>query len=146
MKLFNKDTKVAALKRSPLFEGLSNKELEDLAQTSEDMEVEAGTVLARQGESGKEFFVVLEGEVDVSRDGESLNPQGGADFFGELALVADMPRTATLTARTPLRFFVLTAQSFRSMLARSPEVELKVLRAMVKRLAAMVGQEGSPAR
>lgn len=146
MKLFNKDTKVAALKRSPLFEGLSNKELEELAQTSEDLEVEAGTVIARQGESGKEFFVVLEGEVDVTRDGKTLNPEGGADFFGELALVADMPRTATLTAQTPLRFFVLTAQSFRSMLARSPEVELKVLRAMVKRLAAMVGQEGSAAR
>ena len=57
-----------------------------------------------------------------------------------------MPRTATLTARTPVRFFVLTAQSFRSMLARSPDVELKVLRSMVTRLAEMVGQEGSSAR
>ncbi len=146
MKLFNKDTKVAALKRSPLFAGLSQKELEELAQTSEDMEVEAGTVLARQGESGREFFVVLEGEVDVTRDGKQLDTRGGSDFFGELALVADMPRTATLTARTPLRFFVLTAQSFRSMLARSPDVELKVLRSMVTRLAEMVGQEGSAAR
>jgi len=146
VKLFNKDTKVAALKRSPLFAGLSQKELEELAQTSEDMEVEAGTVLARQGESGREFFVVLEGEVDVTRDGKQLDTRGGSDFFGELALVADMPRTATLTARTPLRFFVLTAQSFRSMLARSPDVELKVLRSMVTRLAEMVGQEGSAAR
>ena len=146
MKLFQKDTKVAALKRSPLFAGLSSKELEDLALTSEDMEVDAGTVLARQGEPGREFFVVLEGEVEVERDGKTVNPLGGADFFGELALVADMPRTATLTARTPLRFFVLTSQSFRSMLARSPEVELKVLRAMVERLAEMVGQEGSSSR
>jgi CRP-like cAMP-binding protein len=146
VKLFQKDAKVAALKRSPLFAGLSGKELEELAHTSEDLEVPAGTVLARQGETGREFFVVLEGEVDVTRDGQSVNPQGGVDFFGELALVADMPRTATLTARTPLRFFVLTAQSFRSMLARSPQVELKVLRAMVKRLAEMVGQEGSAER
>lgn len=146
MKLFQKDTKVAALKRSPLFEGLSQKELEDVAHTSEDMEVKAGTVIARQGEIGREFFVVLEGEVDVTRDGKPLDPRGGSDFFGELALVADMPRTATLTARTPLRFFVLTAQSFRSMLGRSPDVELKVLRAMVNRLAEMVGQEGSTPR
>ena len=146
MKLFNKDTKVAALKRSPLFASLSQKELEGLAQTSEDMEVKPGTVLARQGESGREFFVILEGEVDVTRDGTQLDPRGGSDFFGELALVADMPRTATLTARTPVRFFVLTAQSFRSMLARSPDVELKVLRSMVTRLAEMVGQEASSAR
>jgi CRP/FNR family cyclic AMP-dependent transcriptional regulator len=146
VKLFSGDTKVDALKRSPLFAGLSRKELDDLAKTTEDMEVDAGTVLATQGELGQEFFVVLEGEVDVTRDGKQLDPRGGSDFFGELALVADIPRTATLTARTPLRFFVLTAQSFRSMLARSPDVELKVLRAMVKRLAEMVGQEGSGAR
>lgn len=146
MRLFQRDAKVAALKRSPLFAGLSNRELEELAQISEDMEVDAGTVLARQGEAGREFFVVLEGEVDVTRDGRTLTPQGGVDFFGELALVADMPRTATLTARTPLRFFVLTSQGFRSMLAHNPEVELKVLRSMVKRLAEMVGQEGRAGR
>ncbi len=74
MKLFHKDTKVAALKRSPLFASLSNKELEELAQTSEDMEVDAGAVLARQGESGREFFVVLEGEVDITRDGKPVSP------------------------------------------------------------------------
>jgi CRP/FNR family transcriptional regulator, cyclic AMP receptor protein len=146
VKLFRKDTKVAALKRSPLFASLSQKELEELAQMTEDMEVDAGTVLARQGESGREFFVVLEGEVDVSRDGKTLEKRGGSDFFGELALVADMPRTATLTAKTPLRFFVLTTQGFRSMLGRNPDVELKVLRAMVTRLAEMVGKEGSAAR
>lgn len=146
MRLFQRDAKVAALKRSPLFAGLSNRELEELAQISEDMEVDAGTVLARQGEAGREFFVVLEGEVDVTRDGRTLTPQGGVDFFGELALVADMPRTATLTARTPLRFFVLTSQGFRSMLAHNPDVELKVLRSMVKRLAEMVGQEGRAGR
>jgi CRP-like cAMP-binding protein len=146
VRLFQKDTKVAALKRSPLFADLSQKELEALAQISEDLEVEAGTVLARQGDTGREFFVVLEGEVDVTRDGQTLNPEGGGDFFGEMALVADLPRTATLTARTPVRLFVLTAQGFRSMLAHSPDVELKVLRAMVKRLTRMVGQEGSGAR
>lgn len=146
MRLFQRDAKVAALKRSPLFAGLSNRELEELAQISEDMEVDAGTVFARQGEAGREFFVVLEGEVDVTRDGRTLTPQGGVDFFGELALVADMPRTATLTARTPLRFFVLTSQGFRSMLAHNPDVELKVLRSMVKRLAEMVGQEGRAGR
>lgn len=134
MKLFGKDTKVEALKRSPLFADLSNKELEEIAQISEDMEVGEGTVLARQGEAGHEFFVVLEGDVEITRDGQHVDPRGGADFFGEVALVADVPRTATLTAKTPVRLFVLTTQGFRSLMARNPDVELKVLRAMVQRL------------
>ena len=146
MKLFSNDTKVDALKSSPLFEGLSRKELEELAQITEDLEVEAGKVLARQGERGQEFFVILEGEVDVTRDGEPVEQHGGSDFYGELALVADIPRTATLTAKTPVRFFVLTSQGFRSMLERSPEVELKVLRAVVKRLIERPGEEGRAAR
>lgn len=141
MKLFQKDTKVAALKRSPLFSGLSSKELEELAHISEDMEVDAGHVLARQGETGHEFFAILEGEVEVTRDGETVTQGGGSEFYGELALVADVPRTATLTAKTPLRFFVLTRQGFRSLLGRNPDVELKVLRAAVERLASRREQE-----
>jgi CRP/FNR family cyclic AMP-dependent transcriptional regulator len=141
VKLFKKDTKVAALKRAALFSALSHKELEELAHISEDMEVAAGHVLARQGETGHEFFAILEGDVEVTRDGQTVTQGGGSAFYGELALVADVPRTATLTAKTPLRFFVLTRQGFRSLLGRNPEVEIKVLRAAVARLASGREQE-----
>ena len=135
MRLFREDTKVEALRRAPLFEGLSRKELEQLARLADDLEVEPGRVLVREGDTGREFFVILEGEVDVSRGGETIATRGAGDFIGEIAILEDMPRTATVTARTPLRFFVLTAQGFRSVVEEHPEVERKVLRTLARRLA-----------
>ena len=137
MRLFREDTKVEALRRAPLFEGLARKELEQLAKLADDLEVDAGRVLVREGESGREFFVILEGEVDVSRGGQTIATRGAGDFIGEIAILEDMPRTATVTAKTPLRFFVLTAQAFRSVVEEHPDVERKVLRALARRLAAL---------
>src|SRR6266545_850058 len=138
VKLFSQDPKVEALKRTPLFAELSRKELEELAKRTEDLEVEAGKVLCRQGDLGREFFVILEGEVEITRDGKPVEQRGGGDFFGELALVENVRRMATLTAKTPLRFFVLTSQSFHHLMDQNPEVERKVLRALVKRLVALL--------
>ncbi len=135
MRLFREDTKIEALRRAPLFEGLSRNELERLARLAEDLEVDAGKVLTREGESGREFFVILEGEVDVSRGGQTIATRGAGDFIGEIAILEDIPRTATVTAKTPLRFFVLTAQAFRTVVEEHPEVERKVLRTLARRLA-----------
>ena len=137
MRLFGSDAKVDALKKAPLFEGLSRKELEHLAQLADDLEVPAGKVLTRQGDTGREFFVLMDGEVDVVRDGELLATRSSGDFIGEISILEDMPRTATVTAKTPVRLFVLTAQSFRSFVEEAPEVENKVLRTLARRLAAM---------
>jgi CRP-like cAMP-binding protein len=137
VRLFSENTKVEALKRAPLFEDLSRKELEELAKMTEDLEFPAGKVLCKQGDIGREFFVVLEGEVEVSRDGETLAQQGGGDFFGEIALVENTRRTATVTAKTPIRFFVLTSQSFHHLMDKNPEIERKVLRALAKRVLAL---------
>ncbi len=137
MRLFGSDAKVDALKKAPLFEGLSRKELEDLARLADDLEVPAGKVLTRQGDTGREFFVLMDGQVEVVRDGEVLNTSGPGDFIGEISILEDMPRTATVTAKTPVRLFVLTAQSFRSFVEQQPDVENKVLRTLARRLAAM---------
>jgi CRP-like cAMP-binding protein len=134
VRLFSQDAKVAALGRAPLFEGLSKKELVQLAKSTDDLEVAAGKVLCKQGELGREFFVIVEGEADVRTGGRKVDTLGPGDFFGEIALVERMPRTATVTATTPLRFFVLTSQSFWSLLDHSPQVERKVLRALAKRV------------
>lgn len=136
MQLFSHDTKADALGRCPFFSGLSRKELVDLAKMTEDLDVEEGKVLAREGETGREFFVILEGEVSVTKDGSELRRLSDGDFFGEISLVEDRPRTATVTATTPLRFFVLTRQSFRSLLEHQPELEEKVMRALEERLRA----------
>jgi CRP-like cAMP-binding protein len=134
--LFSHDTKADALGKCPFFAGLSRNELIDLAKATEDMEVAEGKALTREGESGREFFVIIDGEVSVTKDGNEIRRMGAGDFFGEIALVEDTPRTATVIAVTALRFFVLSRQSFRSLLARQPELEDMVNVALEERLRA----------
>jgi CRP/FNR family transcriptional regulator, cyclic AMP receptor protein len=135
MRLFSQDTKVQALKGVPLFEGLSRRELVQLERVCEDLEVEQGTVLCKEGEVGREFFVLVDGKVQVIRKGRRVATMGGGDFVGEIALVTELPRTATVTAETPVRLFVLTSREFHAVLDRNPNVERKVLRALARRLA-----------
>jgi CRP/FNR family cyclic AMP-dependent transcriptional regulator len=139
MKLFSQDTKVDALKRVTLFEGLSRKQLIQLARVSEDLEVPAGKVLCKEGEVGQEFFVVIDGEAEVTKNGKRLATRTGGEFFGEIALIEQTPRMATVTAQTPLRFFVLTRRDFRQLIRDNPGVELKVLQALARRLLQVSG-------
>jgi CRP/FNR family transcriptional regulator, cyclic AMP receptor protein len=134
MRLFNQNTKVEALKRAPLFEGLSKKELTELARHSEDLEVPAGHVLTKEGDTGQEFFVIVEGTTEVSAKGKSLGDRGAGEFLGEIALLEDTKRTATITAKTPLRLFVLTRQDFRRLVDQNPDVERKVLQTLARRV------------
>jgi CRP/FNR family transcriptional regulator, cyclic AMP receptor protein len=135
MRLFSQDTKVQALKGVPLFAGLSRKELLQLERLCEDLEVKPGRVLCKEGEIGHEFFVLVDGKVQVSRKGRRVATMGGGDFVGEIALVTELPRTATVTAETPVRLFVLTSREFHAVLDQNPKVERKVLRALARRLA-----------
>lgn len=139
MRLFTQDTKVEALKRAPLFAGLSRKELVQLARVSEDLEVPPGKVLCKEGQTGREFFVIVDGEVEVTRNGKHVATRTGGEFFGEIALLEETPRTATVTAKTPLRFFVLTRKDFRHLVNENPNVERKVLRALARRVVELSG-------
>jgi CRP/FNR family transcriptional regulator, cyclic AMP receptor protein len=135
MKLFSQDTKVQALKGAPLFDSLSRKDLTQLARVAEDLEVAPGTVLCKEGEIGREFFVIVDGKVKVTRKGRRVAMRGSPDFLGEIALLEELPRTATVTAETSVRLFVLTGKDFRYLLDENPDVERKVLRALARRLA-----------
>lgn len=134
MKLFSQDKKVESLKRAPLFAGLSRKELVQLARLTDDVEVPAGKVLCEQGDPGREFYVLVEGSVDVARNRRRVSTLGPGDFVGEISLFDQTPRTATVTAKTPLRFFVLTPKDFQRMLDENPAVERKILRALARRV------------
>lgn len=136
MQLFSHDTKADALGRCPFFADLSRNELRELAKVTEDMEVEEGKTLTREGASGSEFFVIVDGEVSVTKDGKEIRTLGPSDFFGEIALLQDVRRTATVTAKTPLRFFVLTRQGFRSLVAHQPQIEEQVRQAAEERAGA----------
>ena len=121
--MFSQDAKAESLKRSPLFEGLSKRELAQLARESEDIEVPAGKVLCREGQRAQEFFVIVDGDVEVTKNGKLLATRGAGEMIGEIALLADVPRTATVTAKTPLRVFVLTAPAFRRLVDANPQAQ-----------------------
>ena len=137
MRLFAQDTKVGALRQAPLFEDLSKAELTALARATEDMELPEGKVLCKEGELGHEFFVIVDGEAEVTRNGKRLATDRGGDFFGEIALLEDSRRTATVTAMSPLRVFVLTGPNFRHLLDQNPKVERKILRALARRVLSL---------
>ena len=137
MQLFSHDTKADALANAPLFRNLSRNDLVALAKVTEDLEVEEGKVLAREGDIGHEFFVIVDGEVDVAKEGETVRRLGSGDFFGEIALIWESPRrTATVTAATPVRLFVLTRPAFRGLIDHHPDIEEKVLEALEERVRA----------
>jgi CRP-like cAMP-binding protein len=137
MQLFSHDDKATALGRAPLFGNLTRAELVELAKLTEDLEVEAGKVLAREGDIGREFFVIVDGDVVVTKGDAEVRRLAAGDFFGEIALVWESPRrTATVTAETPVRFFVLTRQSFRSLIDHHPDIEGKVLETLEERVRA----------
>jgi CRP-like cAMP-binding protein len=131
------DTKIAALEQVPLFSRCSKAELARIARLADELDIRQGKVLAREGSRGRELFVILEGIADVRRDTRLLPPLGPGDFFGEIALVTDVPRTATVTAYTPMRVLVIVDRAFRQLLRMSPDIHGKILQAAADRLAAV---------
>ena len=134
MTVFSTNTKVEALRKAPLFEGLARRELIELAKVTDDLEVEPGKVLCKEGQPAREFFVIVDGEVEVRKRGKNVTTLGPGDFFGEIALIEHGTRTATVTAKTPLRFFVLHSRAFNGLMDSAPGVERKVLRALARRV------------
>jgi CRP-like cAMP-binding protein len=133
--VLRRNEKVELIKKVPLFANCSKGELEEIAHIADEIDLNEGKEMTREGSRGREFFVLLEGEADVSKDGRSINKLGSGDFFGEIALISDSPRTATVTATSPVRALVITDRSFRRLLGESPEIQRKVLVALAERLA-----------
>lgn len=130
-----KNTKIELLRRMPLFAQFSTRELGEVASVADELDVPARKELTKQGRPGREFFVLAEGEADVLRDGRKVFTLGHGDFFGEIALIARRPRTATVVTRTPSRVLVVTDRAFRSLLERFPSMQTKVLEALAERVA-----------
>ena len=129
-----RNQKVDLIAKVPLFEQCSKGELEEIAAVADEIDLAEGKELMREGTPGREFFVILEGTADVTQDGNAINTLEAGDFFGEIALIADRPRTATVTTTSPMRALVVTARSFNRLVEKSPEIERKVLGATVDRL------------
>lgn len=130
-----KDAKTELLRQVPLFASCSKKELAAISGIADEIDLKEGKELTRQGSPGREFFVLVEGTADVVKDGKKVNSLEGGDFFGEIALVHQAPRTATVTATSPVRALVVTERDFKRLLEESPEIQRKVLEALAERLA-----------
>jgi CRP/FNR family cyclic AMP-dependent transcriptional regulator len=117
-----------------LFDRCTRQELEALERAATPLSVEAGRVLAKQGEIGREFIVLLDGRAEVRRDDTELAVLGPGSFFGEMSLLDGKPRTATVTALEPSEVLVLTAADFNSVTATMPSVDRKILTVVVERL------------
>jgi len=119
MNFFSKDPKREELRGIPLFASLPRPQFDLLVRNTDIVEVPAGTELIREGESGREFFAIAEGEVEISQEGRPIATEQAGDVFGELALLHGIPRTATVTTTAFSRLFVLDSRTFRSLLAPS---------------------------
>jgi CRP-like cAMP-binding protein len=131
-----RDAKVELLRSVPLFSGCSKTELRRLAATADEVDLREGHVLMREGRPGREFFVLIEGSVEVTAKGRKLTDLGGGDWFGEIALLTKVPRTATVTTTSPARALVLTDRAFRQLVETMPSIGIKVLASVGERLAA----------
>jgi CRP-like cAMP-binding protein len=122
------DQKVTALSKVPLFAGCVNREMQEISRLADEVTVPAGKVLAKEGGIAHEFYVIVEGSIEISRKGKRVRTLGPGDFFGELALLAKVPRTATATALTPSSLLVVGHREFTTLLADHQGIREKVLR------------------
>jgi CRP-like cAMP-binding protein len=123
----------ARLKDVPFFSSISEQDLAAVAEQADETSVAAGTVLAREGDLGDEFFVIESGTAEVTRRGAPVAKLGPGDFFGEIALIREERRTATVTATSPMELIVMTGSSFRSLDCSTPEVRETVSKALAER-------------
>lgn len=125
---------IALLRSLPLFAPLGAPRLEGLADSLAELEVPAGTVVVREGEPGDRFYVVAEGELDVDAAGRELRRLRRGEGFGEIALLREMPRTATVTARTDARLYTLDKASFLAGVASHPRASGEAERLVSERM------------
>jgi CRP/FNR family transcriptional regulator, cyclic AMP receptor protein len=130
-----KDKKIELIRKVPLFSKLSGNWLKEVAGLADEIDLPEGKALTTEGERGREFFVLLEGNADVRQQGKRIRTLGQGDFLGEIALVTKLPRTATVTTTSPVRALVITDRDFASLLKRSPAIGQGVLEALGERLA-----------
>jgi CRP-like cAMP-binding protein len=119
----------------PLFKGLDKKHLRQISSLATQIDGKEGKVLTKEGEIGNEFIIVLEGEVEVREGDKVVATRGPGDYIGEIALLDNRPRTATVVAKTPVTIEVIGRREFNTLLHDNPEINEHVLATMAQRLA-----------
>jgi CRP/FNR family transcriptional regulator, cyclic AMP receptor protein len=134
-----KDDRIDRLRAVPLFGSCTDDQLRFIETRVEEMDFPAGKVLTEEGTSGGEFFILLEGEAEVRRGGKPIATMKPGDFFGEIALLDNGPRTATVTTKTPIRSLVLSHRQFQDVIHQDGRIAATLLHVVTKRLRANAG-------
>ena len=122
------------LRKVPLFAELDDKELLEIASSMRERRFKAGDTVTQEGAGGVGFFVVQEGQADVTVGGESKGSVGPGQYFGEIALINESPRTATLTASTDMVCYGMTPWDFRPLVESNSTIAWKLLTAMAEKM------------
>jgi CRP/FNR family transcriptional regulator, cyclic AMP receptor protein len=130
----SKDTKIELLSNVPLFATCSKRDLGRIAVLVDEIDVPEGRVLTRQGEPGRECFVIADGQATASLRGRRSASLGPGDVVGEMSLLDQGPRSATVTARTEMHLLVLTSRNFSSLINRFPVVARRIMAGLAGRL------------
>lgn len=130
----NRDAKLELLARVSLFSTCSKRDLARIAALTEQVEVPEGKVLTRQGDPGRECFVIADGYAKATVRGRRSVRLGPGSFFGEMALLDQGPRSATVTADTDMQLLVLGSRDFSSLLFQVPTVTRRIMAGLAERL------------
>ena len=125
---------VELLQRVPLFSDLDRRELESVAESMKQRTFGAGETVAQEGEGGVGFFVIEDGEAKVTVGGQERRRLGPGDYFGEIALISEGARTATVTAESELRTYGMTFWDFRPLVESNASIAWKLLQSVAKQL------------
>jgi CRP-like cAMP-binding protein len=133
--IVRRDERVRLISRVPLFQACSQAELARVATITVLTDFPEGEVLIREGEPGDRFFVLVKGSAEVRKGTRRVTTLGAGDFAGEIALLTDAPRTATVRATSPVTALQATRKGFGALLETSPRIQRKVVKALADRLA-----------
>ena len=129
------NAKIDLLREVPLFSACSKRQLGEIATIANEIDLAPGQVLIREGQPGRQFFVIIDGSVEVTKETEPVEIRGGTEFFGEMALLSSGLTNATVTATSAGRALAITAEDFQRLLQQSPEIEAQIRHSLEQRLA-----------
>jgi len=128
------DPVIEMLEKASLWSGLDRKDLKFIVKLSKERKYETGDVIVQKGEGGVGFYLILDGSVEIRSNGTTLSKLGSGQFFGEMSVIDNQPRSANVIAIEPSRCLILSAWSFNALISEHPKIALKILQEFVRRL------------
>jgi CRP-like cAMP-binding protein len=125
---------ITMLEKNPLWAGLNTKDLQAIIKVSEERKFETGDIILGKGEGGVGFYLIMDGSVEVKTDSKILAKLGPGQFFGEMSVIDNQPRSADVIAAEPSRCFIVSEWSFKALISENPRIALKMLQELVRRL------------